>query len=63
YLKRRGLLERKSSYEFGHGAEFTTPDGCKLLAAFHPSLQNTNTGKLTRQMLLDVFKRAKQLAG
>lgn len=63
YLKRRGLLERKSEYEFGHGAEFTTPDGRKLLAAFHPSLQNTNTGKLTRQMLLDVFKRAKQLAG
>ena len=63
HLKRRGLLERKADYEFGHGAEYTTPDGRKLLAAFHPSLQNTNTGRLTRAMLLDVFKRAKRLAG
>jgi uracil-DNA glycosylase family 4 len=62
HLKRRGLLERKSGFEFGHGAEFITPDGRKLLAAYHPSLQNTNTGKLTRGMLLEVFKRAKRLS-
>lgn len=62
HLKRRGLLERKSEYEFGHGAEFAMPDGRTLLAAFHPSLQNTNTGKLTPEMLLAVFKRARRLA-
>jgi uracil-DNA glycosylase len=33
-----------------------------LIASYHPSLQNTNTGKLTRIMFLDVFKRARQLA-
>jgi uracil-DNA glycosylase len=33
-----------------------------VLASYHPSLQNTNTGKLTRPMFLDIFKRARQLA-
>ena len=62
HLKRRGLLQRKSAYVFGHGAEFKMPDQKILLAAYHPSLQNTNTGKLTRAMLLKVFKRAAALA-
>jgi uracil-DNA glycosylase len=33
-----------------------------LIASFHPSLQNTNTGKLTRSMLFEVFDRARILA-
>jgi uracil-DNA glycosylase len=35
----------------------------KTIASYHPSLQNTNTGKLTRPMFLEVFKRASLLAG
>jgi uracil-DNA glycosylase len=38
------------------------PDGVTLLGSYHPSLQNTNTGRLTREMFLDVFDRARQLA-
>ena len=37
-------------------------DGRILLASFHPSLQNTNTGKLTEAMFLEIFKLAQRLA-
>ena len=49
-------------FAFAHGAEFTLPGGLRVIASYHPSLQNTNTGKLTRTMLLEVFKRAHKLA-
>jgi uracil-DNA glycosylase family 4 len=61
YVKRRGLLNSKAGLVFRHGAEYAFPDGRVLLCAYHPSLQNTNTGKLTEKMLLDVFKKAKKL--
>lgn len=61
-LRRNGSLASKSGLVFAHGARYTLPGGLILLCAYHPSLQNTNTGKLTEKMLLDVFKRAKKLA-
>jgi uracil-DNA glycosylase len=60
---RHGATIIRSSYAFGHGAEYTLPGGLKVIASYHPSLQNTNTGKLTRPMFLQVFKRARLLAG
>lgn len=45
--------------EFGHGIETTLPDGTTLISSFHPSRQNTNTGKLTREMWYHVFARAR----
>jgi len=62
YLKRRGQLAGKKLYLFQHGAKYEMPDGKILLASYHPSNQNTQTGKLTRQMFVRIFEAAAQLA-
>jgi uracil-DNA glycosylase len=62
HLRRTGQSDRKPRFKFSHGAEYALPGDRFLIASFHPSLQNTNTGKLTRPMFLEVFERAKSLA-
>jgi len=62
WAQRTGVLVSRGRYAFAHGAEFTLPNGLKVITSYHPSLQNTNTGKLTRPMFLAIFKRARELA-
>lgn len=63
HAQRTGQLTSRSGYVFGHGAEYALPGGLIVIASYHPSLQNTNTGKLTRPKFLAIFNRARQLAG
>ena len=62
HLKRVGVLTSKSAYSFAHGATYTMPNGVILLASYHPSNQNTATGKLTAAMFEQIFLTARKLA-
>ena len=63
YLLHTGVIARKSAYRFAHGAQYLLPNGLHLLATYHPSLRNTNTGRLDRPMFTRIFLRARELAG
>jgi uracil-DNA glycosylase family 4 len=63
HLLAAGVITRRSDYTFGHAAEYFLPNGIYLLGSYHPSLRNTNTGKLNRAMFARVFARARELAG
>jgi uracil-DNA glycosylase family 4 len=46
---------------FGHGSSAKLEDGVTVISSYHPSQQNTQTGKLTGKMLDDVFREAKRI--
>jgi len=63
HLLETKVISRKSTYRFAHGAQYALPNGLHLLASYHPSLRNTNTGRLDGPMFSRVFLRARELAG
>jgi len=63
HLVASGEIARRSLYTFRHGAEYLLPKGIYLLGSYHPSLRNTNTGRLNAEMFARVFVRARELAG
>ncbi|HEX7159301.1 MAG TPA: uracil-DNA glycosylase [Edaphobacter sp.] len=63
YLLERDIIVRKSEFKFAHGAQYQLPSGTHLLASYHPSLRNTNTGRLDVPMFRRIFVRASELAG
>jgi uracil-DNA glycosylase len=63
-LKARGLISSRAPFVFAHNRRFQpAPDSPALISSYHPSQQNTSTGKLTEKMLLDVFRNARKTAG
>ena len=57
-------LPPRSSFRFGHGASFALPDGLpRLYASYHPSQQNTQTGKLTPEMMRQVLRDVRKYLG
>ena len=60
-LRKESKISRRSDFVFGHNKEHRTGPGQPLLiSSFHPSQQNTSTGKLTESMFRAVFLRAKR---
>ena len=64
YLKASGWwaeLPPTGRPPFAHGCLTKLPDGTAILTSYHPSRQNTNTGRLTRPMWYSVFAQARKV--
>jgi uracil-DNA glycosylase family 4 len=62
-LRDRGAIQSLGAFPFGHDRVYRPGPGLPvLITSYHPSQQNTSTGKLTAAMLRQVFERAKSLA-
>jgi uracil-DNA glycosylase family 4 len=55
-------IENKRGLQFGHGAHYTFERPPFILCSYHPSQQNTFTGRLTMEMFLEIFRTARNMA-
>jgi uracil-DNA glycosylase family 4 len=60
-LRDRGIIRSRAAFSFGHDREHRIEGSPVLISSYHPSQQNTSTGKLTAAMLRAVFERARHL--
>jgi uracil-DNA glycosylase family 4 len=59
-LQLRGVIASRDKPQFAHGAEAKLPNGVLLVGVYHPSQQNTQTGRVTAAMYASVFGRIKR---
>lgn len=60
-LKQRGMIASRALYRFAHGAEAEVAPGTpRLFSVYHPSQQNTQTGKVTQAMYAAVLRRIRR---
>jgi uracil-DNA glycosylase family 4 len=57
----RILSARNPAWKFGHGSLYRLQDGTWILCSYHPSQQNTLTGRLTAKMFDEIWAKAKEL--
>ncbi len=63
FLSARAAAGRRPlrGMKFCHGGEWLLPEGVALISSYHPSQQNTQTGRLTRPMFHGIFRRVRQI--
>lgn len=61
-LQAEGAIDRLSAYPFAHGAEFHLPGWPRIVASYHTSRYNVQTGRLTGEMFFSLLERVRALA-
>lgn len=62
-LKLQGTIDSLAAFRFAHGAEVSLPNGVRLFGVYHPSQQNTQTGRVTPAMYAKVLRRIRNFLG